>query len=128
MTVSTRRGRRRIRAAYAVRERVQRERAEFTSAYGRATTTQERFYAAAKALFRAVASKKALPNPADAERRVETVTGLLVQLADELLTAQETKADNTIRAEQKRIERRERRRNRECRTHQERPAGPLPAA
>jgi len=127
VTVSTRRGRR-IRAAYAVRERVQRERAEFTSAYGRATTTQERFYAAAKALHRAVASKKALPNPADAERRVETVTGLLVQLADELLTAQETKADNTIRAEQKRIERRERRRNRECRTHQERPAGPLPAA
>jgi len=127
------RQRRRVRAAHAALTRVQAQRDEFATAYGQATTAQERFNAAAFALRGAAASGRHQPDQAEVARRLDVITDQMTQLLDELFVAQQAKADKTIRADQRRIARNERRREVDSRTgnthpRPERLGGRTPAA
>ncbi len=113
---SAARPRRRVRAARAAAARVAQQRDRFTTDYARATTPQQRFNQAAAALRSAAARGRHQPDPPAVARRLDQITAQIAALVDELHTAQQEHAENTIRAEQRRIARAERRKTDERRS------------
>ena len=110
MTVQLAPLRRRVRVALAVLRRVQTQRDRYATAYGQATTAQQRFAATANALRAAAASGSHQHQPDEVARRLDRVTDQMARLLSELLDAQQAKANRTLRADRRRIERNERRR------------------
>lgn len=110
------RPRRRVRAARATDARVALERDRFTTAYAAATTSQQRFNQAATALRAAAAPGRHQPDPAAVTRRLDQITAQITALVEELHIAQRQHAENTIRADERRIARAERRKTRERRS------------
>lgn len=102
--------RRRVRVALATLRRVRGQRERFATEYGKAVTAQERFAAAANALRAAAADGAHQPDPDEVARRLNRITDSITTLLSELHEAQQDQADKTLRADQRRIERNERRR------------------
>jgi hypothetical protein len=104
------RQRRRVQVAHSTLRRVRGQRERFATAYGKATTAQERLSAAADALRAAAADGAHQPDPDAVARRLDRITDAMTGLLTELHEQQEQHATKTIRADQRRIERNERRR------------------
>ncbi|MBB3053569.1 hypothetical protein FHS23_004623 [Prauserella isguenensis] len=85
------------------------QRDRFTTDYARATTAQQRFNQAALALRSAAAPGRHQPDPPGVARRLDQITAQIAALVEELHTAQHEHAMTTIRAEERRIARAERR-------------------
>lgn len=102
--------RRRVRAARSRLARVESQRERFATTYAIAQTPAERFNAVAAAL-RAAAAEKHQPDPTEANRRLDALTMQAKQLLDELHETQQQHATNTVRADERRIARNERRRH-----------------
>ncbi|WP_431879169.1 hypothetical protein [Amycolatopsis sacchari] len=102
--------RRRVRVALATLRRVRSQRDRFATEYGKAVTAQQRFAAASNALRAAAADGPHQPDPVEVARRLDRITDAMTTLLTELHEAQQDQADKTIRADQRRIERNERRR------------------
>jgi hypothetical protein len=110
------RERRRVRVAHATLARVEEQRERFASDYGGATTAQQRFNAVAFALRSAAATGRHQPDPEQLAGRLDALTDQMKALLDELFEAQQATADKTIRTDQRRIARNERRRGCDGRT------------
>lgn len=104
------RERRRVRAARARLSRIETQREQFATGYALARTSQERFNAVMFALRAAVADKHQV-DPTEVARRLNVLTDQAKALLDELHTAQQHQANQTIRADARRIARNERRRH-----------------
>lgn len=102
--------RRCVRVALAILRRVRAQRERFASDYGKAATAQERFAATSTALRAAAAEGPHQPDPEAVTRRLDRITDAMTSLLAELHEAQQDKAEKTIRADQRRIQRNERRR------------------
>lgn len=98
-----------MRAAYSALARIRQQRDRFATAYAAATSPQQRFNIAATALRSSIATGKQR-HPHEATRRLDALTTQLVQLLDELHTNQQHAAEATLRAEERRITRNERKR------------------
>lgn len=110
------RQRRRVRVALATLRRVRYQRERFATEYGAATTAQGRFAAAANTLRAAAADGSHQPDPDEAARGLSRITELITALIIELHERQEDQANHTIRADERRIERNERRRGHDGRS------------
>lgn len=108
--------RRRVRVALATLRRVRYQRDRFATEYGAATTAQQRFAASVNTLRAAAADGSHQPDPDEAARRLDRITELITALIIELHEIQEDQAEHTIRADQRRIERNERRRGHDGRS------------
>ncbi|HEX6359530.1 hypothetical protein [Actinophytocola sp.] len=102
--------RRRVRVAHQTLDRVRGERETFDTEYGKARTAQERFAATSTVLRAAAAEGRHQPDPEDVARRLDRITDAMKELLAELHQAQQAKAEQTIRADERRIARNERRR------------------
>lgn len=102
--------RRRVTVALATLRRVRSQRERFATEYGQATTAQARFAAACAALRAAAADGAHQPDPVEVARRLDRLTHAVTSVLTELHEAQQDKAEKTLRADQRRIERSERRR------------------
>jgi hypothetical protein len=102
--------RRRVRVALATLRRVGDQRQRFATEYGKATSALERFAAVSRALRAAAARGAHQPDPQAVDRRLDQITDAMTRALAELLEAQQDHATKTIRADQRRIERNERRR------------------
>lgn len=102
--------RRRVRAARSRLARVESQRERFATTYAIAHTPAERFNAVAAAL-RAASAEKHQPDPTEANRRLDALTEQAKQLLDELHETQQQHATTTVRADERRIARNERRRH-----------------
>lgn len=102
--------RRRVRVAESTVQRVRHQRERFATDYGKATTAQERFAAASNALRGAAAPGAHQVADPGLAARLDRLTDLMTSLLTELHEAQAAAAAKTIRDDQKRIERNERRR------------------
>lgn len=100
--------RRRVRAANSALTRIETQRAEFATTYGAASSAQQRFNVAATALRSAIAGRKQ-SDPTEVEQRLDALTAQITGLLDELHATQQRTAEQTIRADQRRIARNERR-------------------
>ncbi|RSN06003.1 hypothetical protein DMC63_37995 [Streptomyces sp. WAC 05977] len=101
--------RRRVRVALATLRRVRGQRERFATEYGKATTAQERFAAASTALRAAAADGAHQPDPDAVARRLDRITDAITTLLTELHEIQENQATKTLRADERRVERNERR-------------------
>ncbi|OLM28959.1 hypothetical protein Ae717Ps2_5928c [Pseudonocardia sp. Ae717_Ps2] len=93
----------RARIAHTILRRVETQRAQFLTAYGRATTPIDRATAALAAVRAALpaAVTRPLAESTEIRRRLEQITDDLTDLLGELHTAQERAAETAIRAKQR---------------------------
>lgn len=102
--------RRRVTVATAVLRRVQVQARRFAVDYAQATTPQQRFATAVSALRAAAAPGRHQVNTDDVAYRLNHLTTEIVTLLEHLHAQQQAAAHTVIRAEQRRVERNERRR------------------
>jgi hypothetical protein len=101
--------RRRVAVAHLIQRRVRGQRERFATEYGKAQTAHERFYVVTNALRAATAKGRHLQDPDNADRLLDQLTDAMVHVLAELHDTQYSKAAKTLRADQQRIERNERR-------------------
>lgn len=113
---ASRKQRRRVDVAHLIHKRVSGQRNRFATAYGKAQTAQERFSVTADALRAAAAPGRHQPDPDSVDRLLDRLTDLMKHELNALHDAQYASAAKTLRADERRIERNERRLASDART------------
>jgi hypothetical protein len=101
--------RRRVTVAQLIQRRIRGQRERFATEYGTAHNAQQRFTATANALRAAAADGRHQPDPDTVSRRLDQLTDAMIHVLTELHDTQYAYAAKTLRADQRRIERNERR-------------------
>lgn len=112
----SRKQRRRVDVAHLNQKRVSGQRVRFATAYGKAQTAQERFAVTSGALRAAAAPGRHQPDPDSVARLLDRLTDLMKHELTALHDAQYTSAAKTLRADERRSERNERRLASDART------------